>query len=124
MGISDLAQRAFNRAARALNIGTARLDYVLDEAQQASRAAEERARAAGLDEQTVAFESLDAYHERRHELLSRTRRITDAQLVARADERDGTDLGELAEIEAHLDQLAAERERAELDDEAEIELDR
>lgn len=114
MNASERVQRALDRAARVFNIGTARLDYVLDEAQQASREAEQRARAAGLDEQSVAFESLDAYHERRHELLSRTRGITDAQLVARADERDGTDLGELAKIEAHLDQLAAEGEQAEL----------
>lgn len=119
MRAGDVVHRALDRAARALNIGTARLDYVLDESVRASRDAEDRARAAGLDEQSVAFESLDAYHERRNELLSRTRGITDAALVARADVRDGTDLDELREVEQYLDDLAAERER---DDEAELEL--
>ena len=104
-----------------------RLDAILDAAEAAGDKAHQRAREAGHDEHTIAYESLDAYHQRRHELRT-AQKVADAELLQRADERDGTDPAELLERDRHLAALAAAREQAEFELEqaidTEIELDR
>lgn len=106
-----------------------RLDAILNQADRAADAAQQRSEAAGDDDMTVVYHLTTAYHERLHELRT-AQGVEFAELAARADQRNGVDPVAEAEIEAHLTALAAEREEFEaereqqLDDEPELELGR